>query len=233
MAQGGLLAVVAFCGLLLALHWRSTERRAVAFAFVTTLLLFLALRELPPLLPGERVLGHHWNWSGQLLAGAAVLLLAQRLVARAGFRWREFGLTRKQRPGSLRPALSVTAAVLAVNYLLMSLSSFRLGAVPAETWLYQATVPGLVEETVFRGVLLALADRLWTPRWTVGGAAIGVGGLAVTVLFVALHGLSLHTLTGVLPAALLYLWLRARTGTLVAPILAHNTWNLSVYAAHL
>jgi membrane protease YdiL (CAAX protease family) len=39
-------------------------------------------------------------------------------------------------------------------------------------------------------------------------------------------------LAGVLPAALLYLWLRARSGSLVLPILVHNLWNLSVYAAH-
>jgi membrane protease YdiL (CAAX protease family) len=37
----------------------------------------------------------------------------------------------------------------------------------------------------------------------------------------------------VLPAALLYLWLRARTGSLALPILVHNLWNLSVYIAHL
>jgi membrane protease YdiL (CAAX protease family) len=38
---------------------------------------------------------------------------------------------------------------------------------------------------------------------------------------------------GVLPAALLYLWLRLHTGSLVAPVLVHNLWNLSVYVAHL
>jgi membrane protease YdiL (CAAX protease family) len=35
-------------------------------------------------------------------------------------------------------------------------------------------------------------------------------------------------LLGVVPAALLYLWLRARTGSLAAPIIAHVVWNLSV-----
>lgn len=129
----------------------------------------------------------------------------------------------------------MTLAALLLNLLLMAGSSFRLPAVPTETWLFQASLPGLVEETVFRGVLLALADRALAPRWprwNVGGAPIGPGGLWVTLLFVALHGASVHTLTGVLPAALLYLWLRARTGSLVAPILAHNAWNLSVYLAH-
>ena len=48
-----------------------------------------------------------------------------------------------------------------------------------------------------------------------------------------LHGVTMGTLLGVLPAALLYLWLRARTGSLIAPVVVHNLWNLSVYFAHL
>ena len=43
----------------------------------------------------------------------------------------------------------------------------------------------------------------------------------------------LALLLGVLPAALLFLWLRQRTGSLVMPIAVHNLWNLSVHAAHL
>jgi membrane protease YdiL (CAAX protease family) len=229
-----LLFLGALIGTLLALSWRDALRRALAIAFVAILLIFLALRELPLLLPGERVLGDHWNWSGELLALVGVLLVAQLLVARGGFSWQEMGVTRRQHAGSWGPALLVLVAVVGANLLLLlAFATFRLQQVPAETWLYQATMPGLVEETVFRGVLLALADRLFAPRWSVGGARLGWGGVLVTLVFVGLHGFSAHVLTGVLPAALLYLWLRARTGSLVLPIVAHNAWNLSVYFAHL
>ncbi|MFN9140212.1 MAG: lysostaphin resistance A-like protein [Betaproteobacteria bacterium] len=231
----GWFAVAILAALLPLAAWRDAARRGYALAAVAGLLLFLSLREAPLLLPGPRWLGEHWNWSGWLLAVTGVLLLAATLVRQAGLRWGEFGLTLTQRSGSVGPALLVTLAALLLNLLLMAGSSFRLPAVPTETWLFQASLPGLVEETVFRGVLLALADRALAPRWprwNVGGAPIGLGGLWVTLLFVALHGASVHMLTGVLPAALLYLWLRARTGSLVAPILAHNAWNLSVYLAH-
>lgn len=221
----------------LALLWFAAgadrARRAAAVAAVALLALFLLLRELPRSLPGERVIGDLWDWTGPLLALAGALAFAGRLVAARSFSWRELGLTLVQRAGSLRPALLVAGGALALNYVVMSFSSYRLSSVPFETWLYQATVPGLVEETVFRGLLLALADRAAPPRWTVGGAAIGVGALLVTFAFLALHGLSPGKLAGVLPAALLYLWLRARTGSLLLPIAAHNAWNLSVYAAHL
>ncbi len=233
LALPALLALLLSLLIVLAIVWRQPARRALAIAFIATLLLYLALRALPELLFDARPLGEHWNWTGELLALAGVLLVAWQLVRKAGFSWSEFGLTLLQRPGSMPLALVVSAGVLAANYVLMSFSRFRISSVPLETWLYQATLPGVVEEIVFRGVLLALADRLFVPRWSLGRAQLGLGGVLVTVVFVALHGFSAHVLTGVLPAALLYLWLRAVTGSLVLPIAAHNAWNLSVYLAHL
>jgi membrane protease YdiL (CAAX protease family) len=82
-------------------------------------------------------------------------------------------------------------------------------------------------------VLAERAVAAGPARWDAMGGRIGWGGLLVTLAFLALHGISLGTVLGVLPAALLYLWLRQRTGSLLVPIAAHNLWNLSVYAAHL
>jgi membrane protease YdiL (CAAX protease family) len=143
------------------------------------------------------------------------------------------GLTWTQRPGSLRAALGVAVAALSIHLLAMSFSALRLPGVSAETWTYQATLPGVVEEVVFRGVLLALLDRTFTARKVLLGVTVGWGGVVVTLVFLALHGISAGTLLGVFPAALLYLWLRLRTGSLVLPAVVHNLWNLSVYAAHL
>lgn len=226
---------LACVGALLLVTGADAERRAWAVAAVATLALFLGLRVLPAWVPGERVIGNLWNWSGQLLGLAGVLAIAFMLVRRGLLDWRDMGITLRQAPGSLPLAAGLIVATLGINYVSMSLSTFRLPGVPLETWLYQASVPGLVEETLFRGMLLALADRAVSPRRAkveVMGARIGYGGLAVTLAFLALHGLSLAAVL-ILPAALLYLWLRARTGSLVLPIIAHNLWNLSVYAAHL
>jgi membrane protease YdiL (CAAX protease family) len=143
------------------------------------------------------------------------------------------GFTWRQRPGAWRAALGVSALALSLNVLALNQSDFRLLGVPLETWLYQATLPGLMEEAVFRGVLLALLDRAFAARRSLAGVSVGWGGVVVTLVFVALHGWSAGALLGVLPAALLYLWLRLHTGSLVAPVLVHNLWNLSVYVAHL
>ena len=233
MGTASLLFTMALATLLVLPGFFRPGARAWVVAFLSTLALFLGLQVAPMLLPSERVIGDHWNWSGQLLGLAGTLWVAVMLARRGVLAWREMGFCRAQRPGSMRPALWVSAAAMSLNVLAMNLSSFRLGRVPLETWLYQATLPGLVEEVLFRGVLLALLDRAFSARRNLAGAPIGWAGVAVTLVFLALHGVTAGTLLGVTPAALLYLWLRARTGSLVAPIVVHNLWNLSVYAAHL
>jgi membrane protease YdiL (CAAX protease family) len=212
--------------------WQRSTRPWL-IAFIATLVMCLGLQALPGLWPGERAIGERWNWSGQVLMLAGALWIAAMLSRRAGLSWPAMGFTWRQQPGSMRAALAVAATALSLHLLAMSASRFRLVGVSLETWLYQATLPGLVEEVLFRGVLLALLDRVFVARRVVLGASIGWGGVVVTLVFVALHGLDVAALLGVLPAALLYLWLRARTGSLVLPVIVHNLWNLSVYAAHL
>jgi membrane protease YdiL (CAAX protease family) len=233
VGTASLLLTLAFATLLVLPGFFKPAARAWVVASLATLALFLGLQVVPTLLPGERVIGDHWNWSGQLLGLAGTLWVALMLARRGVLPWREMGFTWFQRPGSMPPALWVSAAALSLNMLAMNLSSFRLGRVPLETWLYQATLPGLVEEALFRGVLLALLDRAFGARRNLAGAPVGWAGVVVTLVFLALHGVTAGALLGVTPAALLYLWLRARTGSLVAPIVVHNLWNLSVYAAHL
>jgi membrane protease YdiL (CAAX protease family) len=227
------LLALSMAVLLMLQAWRRPEARAWIAAFLATLVLFLGLQNLPPMLPSERLLGERWNWAGQSLGLAGGLGIAWLLVRRAGMSWPAMGFTWRQQPQSWRPVLGISAVALSLNVLLVNQSSFRLHEVPLETWLYQATLPGLVEESVFRGVLLALLDRAFAARRPVFGAPVGWGGVVISAVFVTLHGMTPGTLLAVLPASLLYLWLRARTGSLVAPILVHNLWNLSVYLAHL
>ena len=227
------LLALALAALLVLPGLAQRSTRPWLLAFIATLAMCLGLQALPGLWPGERVIGERWNWTGQGLVLAGALWIAAMLSRRAGLAWRTMGFTWHQQPGSMRAALAVAAAALSLHLLAMSDSRFRLEGVSLETWIYQATLPGLVEEVLFRGVLLALLDRAFAVRRVVLGASIGWGGVVVTVVFVALHGLDVAALFGVLPAALLYLWLRARTGSLVLPVIVHNLWNLSVYAAHL
>lgn len=232
------LAFAAACALVLpALVWRDGARRGYAWLFVALLALYLLLPALAgPLRPPVPLPDGGWTavpWLRQWVTLALLAVACFWAIRKLGFSRQELGLALAQRPGSFVPCLVATVVLLVCNFIAMRSSSFRLPPVPTEVWLYQATLPGLVEEIAFRGLLLALADRALPPERSVAGAPLGVGALVVTLVFWALHGVSLGTALGVLPAALLYVWLRARSGSLVWPLLAHNLWNLSVLAAHL
>jgi membrane protease YdiL (CAAX protease family) len=180
-------------------------------------------------MPGPRPPGVHWDWSGHLLALGGMLALAVSFVKRAGLSLSALGLAR---PVALGAAATVTAAALLVNFTLNA-GSAGPREVPAETWLFLATMPGLAEELAFRGVLLAAAGRAAPAARGIAGVEVNRGAALLTLAFVALHGISLGTLFSVLPGSLLYLWLRLKTGSVIVAIVAHNLWNLTVLAAHL
>lgn len=165
-----------------------------------------------------------------LVAGAGVLLAVAPLTGLGLIERGEIGLA-PPLPGSSVPAVAAIVIALAFNLAMMNLRG------PAPISLSGAVlVPlifaPLIEEFVFRGVLLALVDRASPPRWNVAGARIGAGGILLTVAFVSIHGVRPGVLLGIAPAAFLYLWLRARTGSLAWPLAGHVAWNLSVLAVH-
>jgi hypothetical protein len=171
-----------------------------------------------------------WAAWGSAVAAFAVLLTAQPLISLGALQPAEIGLT-APRPGTMRVVVLAIGLALLLNVVVMIVR----GAAPvrvAGTTVAAVLIAAVLEELVFRGVLLALLDRALPQRWRIAGAYIGWGGVALTFSFVALHGLRPGLLLGVLPAALLYLWLRERTGSLLAPIAAHLAWNLSVLLLH-
>ncbi len=219
---GWLLALAISAALI---PWARREQRPAAVgAFALLLLYVVALAVAGWLLDPD------WRPWAPAIAAAAVWLAFQPLLAVGRLTRAEVGLV-PLRPGSARPAFAVTAIAVVLNAFIVGLRGPAAMSV-AGPLLLAVVLAAMVEELVFRGVILALADRAHPPRWNLWGAPIGLGGLAVTAAFVALHGVRPGLLLGVVPAAILYLWLRARTGSLLAPIAAHVLWNLSVVLMH-
>jgi membrane protease YdiL (CAAX protease family) len=201
---------------------RSPARRGAALALLGLLLLYMTVF--------AAVTGYAGAAWAPVAAGAAVWLALQPLVSLGRIAPAELGLV-PPRAGSVRPAVLITLLVVAANVAVMQArgaASLELGV----GIVLAALLAAVIEEWVMRGALLALADRASPPRWNLWGAPIGWGGVLVTTVFVALHGWRPGLLLGVLPAAVLYLWLRARTGSLGPPIAAHLLWNLSVLLLH-
>lgn len=176
---------------------------------------------LPQVIPGER------NWQGKLLALVATLLIA----ALPAIGWRRVGLTLRQEQGSLRAAVPVSLLYCAV-FLGFAIA---FPAEPtAEDVAFQLTMPGLEEELFYRGVLLFALDRAFTARVRLLGVDWGWGALLSSALFGLTHALgfsdgafAFDPLVMALTAlpALIAVWLRLRTGSLLLPILLHNFGN--------
>lgn len=183
------------------------------------------------LLPGD------WNWNGKLLELAVLVAFAGVLLGRKLFTREELGLTFRQRPGTGR---AVLFGIIPFFILLdATVLYFAQHDVPsAETIAFQLTLPGITEELAYRGLLLALFDRMFPPTRTILGAKIGYGAVVTSLLFFAVHAISIdrslhlafNPLNGAsaLIGSFVGVWIRARSGSLIIPILAHNLSNTVV-----
>ena len=168
------------------------------------------------------------SWSGKLYS----ILFTLGLFAffRKRLSRNDIGLTMRQRSGSVLPAVIVVLA-LAGWALMIGMRSPK-GKADLETLIYLAIMPGLNEELVYRGILLGILDKILPTRFRLLAAPFGWGAIITSLLFGLLHSfwfdgqLALHfeliafensTISG-----LIFAWLRARTGSLVMPILAHG-----------
>ncbi len=184
---------------------------------------------LPELLPAAE-----WNWQGKILALAATLVIA----ALPAFGWQRSGLTVRQTEGSLARCLPVAL----LYCLFFAALAYLLPNDPptTETIAFQLTMPGIEEEAFYRGILLFALDRAFLARWRFLGVDWGWGALLSSALFGLAHafgyahgGFSFDPLTMALTAlpALIAVWLRLRTGSVLLPILLHNIGNaLALFA---
>lgn len=225
---GGILAMLLAAGGLIGLaDRRHFEVRwllvAAALVVIEDAMLTRFYHLMPDLLPDlER------NWQGKVMALAVTLAIATL----PAFGWRRVGLTLRQAPGSLRPAVAVAALYCAFFAVLAAI--FPNDPPQTENFLFQLTMPGLEEEPFYRGTLLFALDRAFTGRKRLLGIDWGWGAILSSLLFGLAHGFSygadafsLDPLTVLLTGipALLAVWVRVRTGSLLLPILMHNFGN--------
>ena len=177
--------------------------------------------------------GQQWNWMGKLgsIAWALCFTYLNPILNK-----KQIGWTRHFRPHSCRPAAVFMALLLGVRglqYIIFrdGASSFHL-----ESVLFQATLPGMAEELVYRGILSGLLARVWPPQWLFFKAKIGWGVILTSVLFGAVHGLSVdagfHLHFQFYTLLITGLWgfafavLKERTGSLIPSMILHNAVNL-------
>lgn len=93
----------------------------------------------------------------------------------------------------------------------------------------QLVLVAVPEEWFYRGYLQQRFDEVWAPRWRIMGAQLGWGWLLASVLFAAGHLVldARPERLAVFFPSLLFGWMRARTGSVMASSLFHafsNVW---------
>lgn len=106
--------------------------------------------------------------------------------------------------------------------------SFRLPASFFDEIAGQLVVIALPEEAFFRGYLQSALDRAWAPRWRILGADLGPGWLVAAAIFAVGHYLTIHhpARLAVFFPALVFGWLRKRTGGVGSSLLFHAACNV-------
>ncbi|MDE2234980.1 MAG: CPBP family intramembrane metalloprotease [Gammaproteobacteria bacterium] len=175
-----------------------------------------------------------WNWQGKLLELSWPLLL---LAFVPGFTASATGLSFKTIQGSWRVMTIVCVLYAIVNTPLQLLLGAHFSLhVKLPEFLYEATMPGLGEEFVYRGVLLALLNELFGRPWKLLGARFGWGLVITSVMFGLLHGLDIHgfsvhhiywvEMIFAFVMGVVLAWLRERTGSVWPGVAFHNLANV-------
>ena len=199
--------------------------------FVTVLTTSTALPRVLrwiPKIPG------HFNWTGKVLELFVSLVAIALLIGFGKWRREEFGLRLSFNADTGKDILRLLFPILLLETVALCF------LIPGEMThfedhLFQLTAPGLTEELAFRGVLLALLDRAFLRRVRVCGAELGWSTVVTSILFGLWHGLdmnshfkiSLDVAPMLIPmlGGFVLAWCRARSGSLVLPILAHSGMN--------
>lgn len=224
----------AFAAALVFLAAAAADRKVtVAFALMGAL--YLGLDDLVTGLASAfdvfSLPGTHWNWTGKIfsLLLSAVVIVALRLSPEA------VGLTLRQKDKKLGIAALVLFAVWGTCLGLL----FKPGQADLETLAFQATMPGIAEELVYRGICPAILLGLIYRRPSVPGTPWAVI-LATSIVFGIWHGLGYSggdftwdTMSALFPfvGSIAGGWLRFRTGSLLVPVLGHGIANVAFHVA--
>jgi uncharacterized protein len=210
------------------------DRRILVTAALGTALYVAAddfVTGLPSVITSLKIAGTHWNWTGKVLS----LALSAVVIVVLGLRADAVGLTLKHR----HTKIGVIAVLLFIVWGTCLGLLFKPGAVDAETLLFQASMPGLSEELVYRGIVPAILLGLVRGKRPTHGIP-WVIIFSTAIVFGAWHGLqyskgsfgfdvmsALFPFIGSIPGG----WLRFKTESLLFPILVHSLANVAFHLA--
>jgi uncharacterized protein len=178
---------------------------AILLQAVVGLVAILALKRVLPQLDA------YLRWPrGKSLAGLAVLIgIAMGLIMLAADYWPQF--------------LSGTP-----------IRDYPLDPVDSSGWIFAMLITGLAEETIFRGLIVGMLVALIPGRLRIGALDLPVAAYIASLLFGLAHydnffhaplHLAIAQQIYAFIWGLIYVWLMEKSGSLLAPTIAHGVGN--------
>lgn len=174
--------------------------------------------------------GSNWNWAGKLGELALVLLFLcfVKVVSK-----KEIGITfNVHKPARVFVVLFLVLIVMAgVFYMYAGVRETHSIEIP----LFQL-LPAINEELIFRGILLALLNKIFIKRVKIFGASLGWGVVITSVLFGLAHGFyftigenpsfDIWYFANTFAWGLAYCYIKEYSQSLLPGILFHYLYNL-------
>lgn len=209
---------------------RSNESKEFIPTWVLYFLIDMTVTSLPIEFPSLDFVKLEMNWSGKIysyILAITFLFFYNKLPIN------KFGFTFKQKKGSVPFAIWTTTTFA----LMMIAYSIFIGRYKAdiENILFQLTMPSIIEEVVYRGILVSLFSLIYIDNLHIGNINFGIGAVVTSILFGLWHGLNINVdfditmswtafiYTGLIGFILALV--RERTGSLLFPIIIHVMVN--------
>jgi len=171
-----------------------------------------------------------WNWEGKFLEALWPLVVVYL------FKWltpKEVGYLLPKKKMSWFIGATLGLALASFGLIIDAVLGNKNDFPSIETLIFQFTLPGLAEESVYRGILLALFNRYFGHFGKLFGARVGWGLIFTTLLFTGLHvvhptKLIIFDFGIIIPVTLagfVFGWVREKTGSIWPAVIAHNFAN--------
>jgi membrane protease YdiL (CAAX protease family) len=209
--------------------------------YTTYLLLFVAIFLIEDIISGGAAgfapfakWGLHDNWIGKILALLFLLLVVY------GFRFiapKEAFVTFKTKASGSKQILLLVIVYFFIRLGIYLFTQENKMAFHTEEVLFQATLPGIEEELLFRGILLGLLNKIFTrKRLRFFGVSFGWGVILTSILFSLVHGLhfgnNMHleinsfAIARTLIDGFIFALLTEKYKSILPAIIFHNVLNL-------
>lgn len=108
--------------------------------------------------------------------------------------------------------------------------AWRWPSQPVQLVAYHLLFVAIPEELYYRGYVQSRLDEVWAPRWRVLGATVGPGLLVSSVIFALGHSVVAFQWwhVSIVFPSLVFGWMRARTGSVLAGAFFHAWSNVAV-----